>query len=301
MGRAWGAEVEVGPERALELIRAQCPGVEGKKISLLGSGWDNTAYLVDDKWVFRFPRRKIAVPLLMNEVRALPKLKEHLPLAIPDMQWIGKGDGDWPFAGYPLLAGITACRARLSDEERKWAARPLGQFLRALHKIPIKIGEDCGLLDDTDEKLNIEKRIPKIKANFEELIELKLLRKEEIDKLRPILEVEYRSPKMSAIVHGDFYARHVLVDADHKVSAVIDWGDVHLGDPAVDLAIAHSFLPPDAHEAFRDAYGKIEERTWLLARLRALYSGSLLMVYGHHIKDEAIFEEGRRSLLYLGL
>jgi len=255
--------------------------------------------LVDDKWVFRFPRRKIAVPLLMNEVKALPKLKGLLPLAIPDMQWLGKGDGDWPFAGYPLLVGTTGCRARLSDEERRQAARPLGQFLKALHKVPIKIGEDCGLPDDTDEKLNTEKRIPKIKANLEELIELKLLRKEEIAKLLPILEVEYRSPKKSAIVHGDFYARHVLVDADHKISGVIDWGDIHLGDPAVDLAIAHSFLPPDAHEAFRDTYGNIDERTWLLARLRAFYSGSLLMVYGYHINDEAIVEEGRRTLFYL--
>src|SRR5207342_2307898 len=46
------------------------------------------------------------------------------------------------------------------------------------------------------------------------------------------------------VVHGDLYARHVLVDDDAAACGVIDWGDIHLGDPAVDLALAHGFLPP---------------------------------------------------------
>ena len=47
-------------------------------------------------------------------------------------------------------------------------------------------------------------------------------------------------------VHGDLYARHLLLDETRLPSGVIDWGDVHLGDPALDLSVAISFLPPAA-------------------------------------------------------
>ena len=299
MAKGWEPEVEISAQQALELIRAQCPGVDAAKISILGAGWDNIAFLVDDKWVFRFPRRKVAVPLLMNEIRALPKLKSHVPLAIPKMQWFGKWQNDWPFAGYALLNGTTACRASITDEQRTAAAKPLAEFLKALHKIPLKMGEEWGLPDDTIEKLSSEKLIPKIKGLFEELLSMNLLREEETTKLAPIMDLAYRPAEKTAVVHGDFYARHVLVDSHHTVTAVIDWGDIHLGDAAVDLAIAHSFLPPAAHVIFRNAYGHISQRTWLLARLRALYCGATLMVFGHHTQDHSILSEGRRTLSYL--
>ena len=82
----------------------------------------------------------------------------------------------------------------------------------------------------------------------------------------------------------------------HDLVGVIDWGDIHVGDPAIDLAIVHSFLPTSAHAKFREVYGKISEETWSLALLRAIYSSTLLILYGHHSKDPVIFREGLRSL-----
>jgi aminoglycoside phosphotransferase (APT) family kinase protein len=46
------------------------------------------------------------------------------------------GDYPWPFAGYAMLPGRTACRARLDDDTRASAAEPLADFLAALHAIP---------------------------------------------------------------------------------------------------------------------------------------------------------------------
>ena len=51
-------------------------------------------------------------------------------------------------------------------------------------------------------------------------------------------------------VHGDLYARHLLLDDHKKLCGVIDWGDVHLGDRALDLSIAYSFLPAEARLCF---------------------------------------------------
>jgi aminoglycoside phosphotransferase (APT) family kinase protein len=77
---------------------------------------------------------------------------------------------------------------------------------------------------------------------------------------------------------------------------VIDWGDVHLGDPALDLSLAFSFLPPAARGAFREAYGAIDDATWDRARFRALHYGVLLTHYGTEIGDDAIRAAGEYAL-----
>ena len=40
----------------------------------LGAGWDNTVFLVNESFVFRFPRREIAVACMEAEIRVLPGL-----------------------------------------------------------------------------------------------------------------------------------------------------------------------------------------------------------------------------------
>ncbi|HYO58921.1 phosphotransferase [Archangium sp.] len=99
-------------------------------------------------------------------------------------------------------------------------------------------------------------------------------------------------------VHGDLYARHLLVDEHHTVRGVLDWGDVHLGDPAIDLTLAFTFLPPEARGTFREAYGDIDEATWDRARFRAFHYGVALMLYGQSQGDESITRVGRDALRY---
>lgn len=43
-------------------------------------------------------------------------------------------------------------------------------------------------------------------------------------------------------IHGDLHARNVLVQ-DHRLSAIIDWGDLCAGDCATDLAAIWMWLP----------------------------------------------------------
>lgn len=69
-------------------------------------------------------------------------------------------------------------------------------------------------------------------------------------------------------VHGDLYPRHLL-HTDGVLSGIIDWGDTHAGDPALDLTLGFTLLPPDAVPAFRAAYGSIDHDTWARARFHA--------------------------------
>jgi aminoglycoside phosphotransferase (APT) family kinase protein len=80
---------------------------------------------------------------------------------------------------------------------------------------------------------------------------------------------------------------------------VIDWGDVHAGDPAVDLAIAHAMLPLAAHPAFLAAYGPVDERTWARARFRALDSCALIVEYGDAVGDEGLVAAGLAGIGFI--
>lgn len=297
MTRSWESENTIEPNVALALVQDQFPVLRPETIKLLGIGWDNTAYLINDEFVFRFPRRNISLPLLNTEFRVLPKIKPRLPLAIPYPEWSGspaKGY-PWSFTGYRMLPGMTACSVDLSNDERTRLAEPLARFLAALHATPISLDIEPYLQGDVLGRLDAARLIRLIKTNLEELDFLGLFVKE--NQFDQLLEKEYRDPTSSTLVHGDFYVRHLLVNDEHLAAGVIDWGDIHIGDPAVDLSVAHSFLPQTSHKTFRDAYGKITEKTWALARLRALYHSSILAIYGHHSDDEIIKREGLLSMI----
>jgi len=72
MDRVWAAQIEVDAPLAAALIGGQFPALAPPAIEPLGCGWDNTVYRVNERYVFRFPRRRIAVDLIATEPRCLP-------------------------------------------------------------------------------------------------------------------------------------------------------------------------------------------------------------------------------------
>lgn len=69
-------------------------------------------------------------------------------------------------------------------------------------------------------------------------------------------------------MHGDLHPFNLLVDSSggvDRLSAVIDFGDVTAGDPAVDLATAWLTLDRPGRRAFRVRVAA-PEATWLRAR-----------------------------------
>jgi aminoglycoside phosphotransferase (APT) family kinase protein len=134
MTRLWDADIDFSPKEAARLIERQFPALAPLQIELLGVGLDNVAFRVNGRRVFRFPRHESAAGLIERELRVLPLLSPHLPLPIPAPAFVGAPDEDYPypFAGYPLLPGTTACQLAWSEEERERNAALLGGFLSAL-------------------------------------------------------------------------------------------------------------------------------------------------------------------------
>lgn len=303
MANIWDAENIIDSSHALALVRKYFPSLEAQTISPFGYGFDNTAYLINNEYVFRFPRKTITAGLLEIEYTVLPIIAPNLSLQVPKPEWFMPTTADfcWPFMGYRQLPGITACHADLSEQERSALARPLALFLKQLHS-QIIIPELKQILPvDLIERLDKQRLAKAITKNLELIESLKLFQRSQT--LQNIVDTAHtlRSPKTTTIVHGDFYVRHLLIDKKRKITGVIDWGNLHIGDPAVDIAIAHSFLPPQAHELFKAAYGLIDEETWSLARLRALHHSCHLVLFAHDTDDSALLREGLQSLKFINL
>jgi aminoglycoside phosphotransferase (APT) family kinase protein len=103
-------------------------------------------------------------------------------------------------------------------------------------------------------------------------------------------------PTATVVVHGDLYARHILVNGARAVSGVLDWGDVHAGDPATDLSLAYGFLPASLRDEFFARYGAADDRTHRAARLRAAFHAVSVTWYAHSVGDDALTRAGLAAL-----
>ncbi len=272
MNPVWTPEIEVGEDLARRLIAAQFPDLSDATIRRYGTGWDNAAFLVDERLVFRFPQRAVAAPLIEREIEFLPAIAQRLMLPVPNPVYAGvpQFDYPWRFAGYETVQGASACGRSLTLEQRRMLAEDLAKFLRALHDIDVA-ALDAPLPPDTIGKL---------------------------DPVRLNLDEEPLNGR-HVVVHGDLYARHLLLDDDNRLCGVIDWGDLHFGHPAVDLSVVHMMVPRRDHALFLDAYGDVDERTWRFARHRARHHANMVLNYSAHIGDEALQASARTALRFI--
>jgi aminoglycoside phosphotransferase (APT) family kinase protein len=278
--RDWSAEVTVDSALARRLIREQFPELELHSLRLLGEGWDNTVWLVDDEWVFRFPRRSVVIQGIENEMRLLPRLAPLLPLPIPVPTFLGRPSDAfaWPFYGCPLLPGRELADAELDDEERLGLARPLGEFLKALHAVEM----DPELPVDPFGRANMSVRVPRAREFLAEVKTLGLWNPPSlVDEVLTAAEA-LPVPEPTVIAHGDLHLRHLLLGERAEPAGVIDWIDVSRNDPCVDLVLFWCALPPAGRDLFLGAYGPLSEEQLLRARVVALFLCALLAVYGRH-------------------
>lgn len=293
---AWAADYEVDLEQARTLIETQFPAFAGQDARILGRGFDNLAVQIGTA-VFRFPRAQLGAHLLDTELTWLPRLGPRLELAIPLPRWIGQPAGDYPypFAGYSLLPGQTGCSFAWTRETRAQLVKPLARTLRALHDTPTPPDPPGDELD----RANLPARA---KDMLEHLDELAAAWPElDLDALTQRAHAWSTAPREHGRcwVHGDLYARHVLVREGGTPTALIDWGDMHVGDPCLDLVIVPAMLAREDWPRFFAHYGPVTPAAWTRARFRALYGATIMVHYGHSVSDQALQQAGRHTLRVL--
>jgi aminoglycoside phosphotransferase (APT) family kinase protein len=78
-------------------------------------------------------------------------------------------------------------------------------------------------------------------------------------------------------LHADLMPGNLLL-RDGRLAAVIDWGAVAVGDPAVDLMPAWNLLPAGARDTYRRSLG-VDDATWERGRGWAVVQASMALPY----------------------
>ncbi|MGW6384132.1 phosphotransferase [Peribacillus butanolivorans] len=288
MEKPWLAEYPVSLELAEKLIRLQFPEIELKEINQLGEGFDNTVIQINEQYVFRFPRRPIAVTLIQVENQLLPSIAGNFPLAIPEPIFLGKPSSiyPYPFTGYKMVKGHLPVEE--SVENKIISAKRFAHFLKELHSFPVEKAKRLGVKPDGMMRLDISFRQKMLMENVSTLLKLGYSEqayavKAFFEKLKP-LNVHHPI----SLVHGDIHIRNVLLDKKGVLAGIIDWGDVHIGNPAIDFSFLYSYFPKEARQVFFGIYGDIDKEMECLARFRAIYMLVTLLVYGIDRQDEQL-------------
>lgn len=273
MTHAWNQSIDINEKKAKQLIESQYP-ILVKTIRLLDAGWDNLVYLVNEALIFRFPRREFGLTCMENEIALLPYIASHLSFPVSLPQWIGKPSDlyPYPFAGYPLLPGKAVSDATQSLISDTKFARTLAAWLCELHAVPVKEEHHALIKGDQRWRYEVNNRVPLCLENLKRyenyFLELGFDKAILLDTIARLPSLTFKEDKKSYL-HGDLYYRHVLMDPEtFTPSGLIDWGDIHIGHPGIDLEVGMIFTA-ETFPVFLNAYGVDDEGTVNLLLFRA--------------------------------
>jgi len=291
----WDAEVAIDEQLVRGLLAEQFPALDAGSARLLGEGWDNAVWLVEERWAFRFPRRQVAIPGVERELVVLPLLAPLLPVPIPEPRFVGTPSARfaWPFFGATVLPGRELADADVAEGDRGELGAELGRLLTVLHapETVARVDPEGALPIDFNRRADMAFRVPLARERLAELG-----RPETTEIVELLAEAEALPPSSGRVLaHGDLHLRHVLVDGS-SMSGVIDWGDVCVGDPAIDLQLVWSLLPAVRRETFFAEYGPVDRETSLRAQVLALYLCAMLALYARSVGYASLERESLAGL-----
>lgn len=303
MKHMWDKTTQVSEELARTLLSTQFPTVFKtlQSIQWLGQGFDNTAYLINEQMVFRFPHRQEALPAMENEILILPYLAQHLSFKTSAPTLVGHSTADYPypFSGYPVLPGEL-----LSHYQAPWIddphfAKTLGHWLRELHCLPVLDDHRLQLKGQQDWRLDIANRTHRVAELTHQYADYFQAEGFDPQKLNALMQgFKHLSTQggKSCYLHGDLYAKHIVVDSAGNPSGLIDWGDVHIGNPAIDLSVGIMIFTESALTHFLHAYQDVDAHMMKIAAFRAYCHAIGALGYFAQIQEKTTLEWTKAAL-----
>ncbi len=265
------------------------------------AGWCNATFRLGDHLLLKIPRAKRYEHSHLMEYRYLPRLRKHLsglsstPIEIPEPVALGMPDPDFPWhcSVARWIPGDTATALSARYQER--FALELARFLKTLWQAPNHEGPAF------------------FEQNFYRGAPLQVYDSESREALKALTHV-IDTQKAAAVwhqatnsrwqqapvwVHGDAFPANMLIQNQH-LHAVIDFGNMCLGDPACDLVMAWTFFEGASRKAFITAINqdeRIDAHTWERARGWALWK-TLITLAGIKDKDS---EAARQQIALIEL
>jgi aminoglycoside phosphotransferase (APT) family kinase protein len=265
-------EIDTDVALVRRLLAAQFPDWVDLPIDpVVSYGTDHDIYRLGDHLTARLPRIEWATGQASKEAEWLPKLAPHLPLEVPVQLARGRPAQSYPFewSVYTWLPGENA-NGTIDDLDR--AAVDLAAFVNALRRFatadayPRHSGSRGAPLAELDKQVRrsiaeLGNRIDADTAlrSWEESLNASEWDGEEV------------------WVHGDLLPGNLLV-VDGRLSGVIDFGCLNVGDPACDLQPAWNVFADDSRRRYR-AELDVDDASWLRGRGWALYQAVMALPY----------------------
>jgi aminoglycoside phosphotransferase (APT) family kinase protein len=225
--------------------------------------------------VVRLPRRSGRTSeSLDKECLWLPRLAPLLPMAVPFPLAKGVPAEGYPctWAVYGWLEGEAATIELIADPVQ--AATDLAGFLAVLQRLDTTGASPPG-------EHNFFRGVPLAMRDENVRSAIAALHGEmDVGTVTAAWEAALAAPDWDGPpvwIHGDFCDGNLLAYRG-RLSGVIDWGGLAVGDPACDLIAAWSFLDSKAREVFRAALG-VDDATWARGRGWALSVGLIAIPY----------------------
>ena len=285
------SELDIDEAAVGRLVARQFPYLSHAEVRAVdSSGTDNALFRVGDELVARIPRVEWASPQIEKEQRWLPLLAPRLSLSIPVPVALGHPDQEvpWRWSLYRWLDGVNPTLISLAEPDT--AARSVARFIRELEAIDATSGPTPGE-SGSDRGTKLMHRIDAVAgalAECEGLIDTVLAR---LVWLEALAAPEWAQP--GVWIHGDIQPGNLLM-VDGSIAAVIDWGCLGVGDPAVDLLVAWNLFSGKSRETFRKAID-VDEATWARGRGWAISVGLIALPYYFHT-NPALAEQSRQVI-----
>jgi aminoglycoside phosphotransferase (APT) family kinase protein len=263
-------EPEFDASLVRRLIAAQFPRWAELPVQRIDSGGtSNVMYRLGGDMVVRLPRTAGAAGDVEKEHTWLPRLAASLPVAVPVP--LGKGTPDegcpWPWSVYRWIDGEPPVEGDVAASEA--LAADLAEFVAALHRIDSAGGPPS---------YRSEPPAARDAVTREAIAELDGV--VDAPAATAVWEEALRAPGPAGPpvwIHADLQPGNLLL-ARGRLCAVIDFGCLGLGDPAVDLIAAWYVLPAGARPLFRAALD-VDDAAWARGRGWALSVALLELSY----------------------
>jgi aminoglycoside phosphotransferase (APT) family kinase protein len=265
-------EIDTDVSLVRRLLARQFPEWAALTIEpVVSYGTDHDIYRLGEHLAVRLPRIGWATGQAAKEAKWLPKLAPLLPLAVPTQLAMGQPAEGYPFE-WSIYEWLPGENANGAIDELEQAATDLAGFVNALRRIDVTDadrrprgarGAPLAELDDP-----VRRSVAELGDRIDGRAALRSW-DESLD--APAWDGE------EVWVHGDLLPGNLLV-VDGRLSAVIDFGCLNVGDPACDLQPAWNVFAGDSRARYR-AELQVDDASWLRGRGWALFQAVVALPY----------------------